>query len=55
MSKKAKTVLSIRKVITTVFWDFQEIILINYLQKSKTITGEYYATLIGSFERRAEK
>ncbi|UYV64383.1 hypothetical protein LAZ67_3000483 [Cordylochernes scorpioides] len=34
--------------MATVFWDSQEIILIDYLKmkKKKTITGEYYATLL---------
>ncbi|XP_030761217.1 protein GVQW3-like [Sitophilus oryzae] len=37
--KKAKTVISAGKVIATVFWDSHGVILIDYLQKGKTITG----------------
>lgn len=44
--KKAKTVLSAGKVMATVFWDARGIILIDYLEKGKTITGTYYASLL---------
>jgi histone-lysine N-methyltransferase SETMAR len=44
--KKAKTVKSAGKVMATVFWDARGIILIDYLEKGKTITGEYYASLL---------
>ena len=39
--------------MATIFWDFQGIILIDYLQKSKT-TRECYSTLLDR-KRRAEK
>ena len=45
-SKKAKTVLSSGKVMATVFWYSQGVVLIDYLEKGKTITGQYYATLL---------
>lgn len=44
--KKAKVVLSAGKVMATVFWDAQGVILIDFLQKGKTINGNYYATLL---------
>jgi histone-lysine N-methyltransferase SETMAR len=44
--KKAKTVPSARKVMATVFWDSQGIMLINYLEKSKTMTGASYSSLL---------
>lgn len=44
--KKAKTVLSAGKVMATVFWDAHGIILVDYLEKGKTITGPYYAMLL---------
>ena len=44
--KKAKTVFSAGKVMATVFWDSHGVILIDYLQKGKTITGAYYASLL---------
>jgi histone-lysine N-methyltransferase SETMAR len=43
---KAKTVPSAGKVIATVFWDSQGIILINYLEKGRTITGASYSSLL---------
>ncbi|KMQ87583.1 mariner transposase [Lasius niger] len=48
--KKAKTVLSAGKVMATVFWDSQGIILIDYLQKGQSITGAYYATLLNRLD-----
>jgi histone-lysine N-methyltransferase SETMAR len=44
--KKAKTVSSAGKVMASVFWDARGIIFIDYLQKGKTINGEYYANLL---------
>lgn len=48
--KKAKTVPSAGKVMATVFWDSQGIIHIDYLEKGRTITGQYYANLLDEFE-----
>ena len=42
--KKAEAVLSAGKVMATIFWNSHGIVLINYLQKGYTITGEYYAS-----------
>lgn len=44
--KKAKTVPSAGKVMATVFWDSRGVVLIDYLEKGRTITGEYYASLL---------
>jgi hypothetical protein len=44
--KKAKTVPSAGKVMVTVFWDSQGIILINCLEKGRTITGASYSSLL---------
>ena len=41
--KKAKTIASARKVMASVFWDARGILLIDYLEKRQTITGEYYS------------
>jgi len=35
------------KVMATIFWDSEEILLIDYLEHSRTITGTYYTDLIG--------
>lgn len=42
--KKFKVTMSAGKVMATVFWDNQGVILTNYLPKGSTVTGEYYAT-----------
>lgn len=44
--KKEKTVPSAGKIRATVFWDSQGIILIDYLEKGKTITGVSYSSLL---------
>ena len=44
--KKAKTVRSAGKIMATVFWDSKSKILIDYLEKRKTITGQYYADIL---------
>lgn len=44
--KRPKTQYSAGKVMASVFWDAQGIIFVDYLQKGKTITGEYYASLL---------
>ena len=38
--------------MATVFWGAQGIILIDYLQKGQTITGEYYATLLSRLHEK---
>ena len=54
--KKAKTVPSAGKVMASVFWDCRGIIFIDYLQKGKTINGEYYANLLHQLsEKISEK
>ena len=44
--KKAKTVPSAGKVMVSVFWDADGILLIDYLQNGQTINGTYYASLL---------
>jgi len=44
--KKAKTIPSAGKIMATVFWDSQGIILIDYMEKGKTITGAYYSSIL---------
>ena len=54
-SKKAKTVLSAGKVMATVFWDSQGIILIDYLEIGKTITGTYDVSLLDRLKAELKK
>jgi histone-lysine N-methyltransferase SETMAR len=44
--KKTRSVPSARKVMATVFWDAEGIFFIDCLEKSKTITGEYYSNVL---------
>ena len=44
--KKAKTVPSAGKVMASVFWDTDGILLIDYLQKGQTINSTYFASLL---------
>ncbi|GBP09164.1 Histone-lysine N-methyltransferase SETMAR [Eumeta japonica] len=48
--KKAKQSLSANKVMATVFWDARGVIHIDYLEKGKTITSEYYSKLLDRFD-----
>ena len=53
--RKAKTVQSSGNVKAIVFWDSQGIIFTDYLEKGRTITGQYYADLLGRFEAELMK
>ena len=44
--KKFKTQPSASKVMATVFWDAQGVIMLDFLAKKSTITGAYYANLL---------
>ena len=44
--KKFKTQPSAGKVMATVFWDAQGVIMLDFLAKKSTITGVYYANLL---------
>jgi histone-lysine N-methyltransferase SETMAR len=54
--KKTRSVPSAGKVTTSVFLDAEGILFIDYLEKGKTITGEYYSELLtGQEEKIREK
>ena len=44
--KRPKTQTSAGKVLTSVFWDAQGILFINYLVKGRTINSKYYIALL---------
>jgi histone-lysine N-methyltransferase SETMAR len=44
--KKTSSVPSAGEVMASVFWDAEGILFIDYLEKGKTITGEYYSNLL---------
>ena len=58
--KKFKVLPSEGKVLLSVFWNTQGVVMVDYLQRGATITGLYYAHLIHKFrdaikERRRGK
>lgn len=44
--RKFRAVASANKIMASVFWDAQGVLLVDYLEKGATITGSYYAQLI---------
>jgi len=44
--KKFRVQKSAGKVLASIFWDQDGILLIDYLQKGQTINCEYYSTLL---------
>ena len=50
--KRAKTVCSAGKLMASVFWDAGGVLLVNYLEKGKTITGQYYVDLPMQFREQ---
>ena len=53
--RKFRVVASPRKVMATVFWDAEGIVLVDYLEHGSTITGPYYADLIGKVRAALKK
>ena len=45
-SKEAKTEMSAGKVMASIFWDPEGMLLVDYQDKAHTITGAYYADLL---------
>lgn len=44
--KKARVVQSANKVMASIFWDADGILLIDFLERGHTVTGEYYSNLL---------
>jgi hypothetical protein len=44
--KKTRSGPSAGKVMASVFWDAEGVLFIDYLEKGKTIIGEYYSNLL---------
>jgi len=53
--KRPKDQRSAGKVLASVFWDARGIIFIDYLQKGRTVTGEYYAELLDKLNDEIKK
>jgi len=50
--KKTRSVPSAGKVMASVFWDAEVILHIDYLEKGKTIIGEYYSNLLIRLDKK---
>jgi hypothetical protein len=50
--KKTGSVPSAGKVMASVFWDAEGILFIDYLEKGKTIIGEYYSNLLTRLDEK---
>jgi histone-lysine N-methyltransferase SETMAR len=50
--KKTRSVPSAGKIMASVFWDAEGILFIDYLERGKTITGEYYANLLTRLDEK---
>ena len=50
--KKTALVPSAGEVMASVFWDAEGILFIDYLEKGKTITGEYYSNLLTRLDEK---
>ncbi|GJQ76073.1 hypothetical protein Trydic_g21051 [Trypoxylus dichotomus] len=42
---KAEAPFSVKKITAMTFWDFEDVIFIDYLQKGAITTGQYYADI----------
>jgi histone-lysine N-methyltransferase SETMAR len=45
-TKKAKTTFSVKKVMTTIFWDSKGVLYVDFLTELRTINSEYYSALL---------
>jgi hypothetical protein len=50
--KKTRSVPSAGKVMASVFWDDEVILFIDYFEKGKTITGEYYSNFLTRLDEK---
>jgi hypothetical protein len=50
--KKTRSAPSAGNVTVSVFWDAEGILFIDYLEKGKTITGEYYSNLLTRLDEK---
>jgi histone-lysine N-methyltransferase SETMAR len=53
--KKTRWVPSAGKVMASVFWDAEGILFIDYFEKGKRITGEYFSNLLTRLKKKRGK
>jgi hypothetical protein len=49
---KTRSVPSAGNVMASVFWDAEGVVFIDYLEKGKTITREYYSNLLTKLDEK---
>jgi hypothetical protein len=47
-----RSIHSAGNVVASVFWDVEGILFIDYLEKGKTITREYYSNLLTRLDKK---
>jgi hypothetical protein len=52
---KAIRKLSVNKVLLTVFWDNKGVLLVDFLQNGRKITGEHYVQFLEKLIRRIRR
>jgi hypothetical protein len=50
--KKTRSVPPAGNIMASMFWDAEDILVIDYLEKCKTITGEYYSNLLTGLDEK---
>jgi len=50
--KKTRSVPSVGRVMASVFWDADGILFIDYLEKGKTVTREYYSSVLTRLDEK---
>lgn len=50
--KKFRVQKSAGKVLASVFWDSRGVIMVDYIEKGKSITGEYYSSLLTRLHKK---
>lgn len=53
--KKAKNVKSAGKVMASIFWDAEGVLLVDFLESGRTITGTYYAHLLQQLREKIKE
>ena len=53
--KKVKVTLSAGKVMASVFWDAQGLLLVDYRQKGYAVNGQYYSDLLRRLRENIKK
>ena len=46
-----KSERSAKKIMASIFWDAKGVLLIDYLEKGKTINSEYYCNLLDQLDK----